>query len=63
MQKTLKKTKNDKKDEGRKSYIVTESGLVENSENIDKETRRTSLTNTKTLLSFVAVEGRVASND
>ena len=55
MQKTLKKTKTESKDNIRKSYIVTESGLVESGENIDKD-RRPSLTNNKTLLSFIGVE-------
>ena len=55
MQKTLKKTKTESKENIRKSYIVTETGLVESGENIDKE-RRPSLTNNKTLLAFVSVE-------
>ena len=52
MQKTLRKSKNENQDK-RKSYIVTETGLVESSDNIDKDDRRGS---TKTLLSAYHVQ-------
>ena len=56
MQKTLKKTnKKDENKEKRKSYIVTEAGLVESQQNLDE--RRNSQQNHTSLLSFIGVEG------
>ena len=58
MQKTLKKTnKKDENKEKRKSYIVTEAGLVESEQNIDTNDGRRSSQNHTSLLSFIGVEG------
>ena len=58
MQKTLKKTnKKDENKEKRKSYIVTEAGLVESEQNIDTNEGRRNSQNHTSLLSFIGVEG------
>ena len=52
MSKTTKKTKKDDSKEKMKSYVVTETGLVEDTVEVRPERRNSA----KTLLSFIGVE-------